>query len=54
MSDRVVVLTHRPTEVKKVYEINFEMEKRDPLNCRKSPKFSDYFDCLWKELDVHG
>lgn len=54
MSDRVVVLTPRPTEVKNIYEINFEMEKRDPLNCRKSPKFSEYFDCLWKELDVHG
>ena len=54
MSDRVIVLTKRPTEVKSIYEINFEMENRDPLNCRKSPKFSEYFDCLWKELDVHG
>lgn len=54
MSDRVIVLTHRPAEIKNIYDINFEMEKRDPLNCRKSPKFSKYFDCLWKELDVHG
>lgn len=54
MADRVVVLSHRPTEVKNIYQINFEMEDRDPLNCRKSPKFSEYFDCLWKELDVHG
>lgn len=54
MSDRVVVLSKRPTEVKNVHEINFEMEHRDPLNCRNNPKFSQYFDCLWKELDVHG
>ena len=54
MSDRVIVLSNRPTEVKNIYDINFEMENRDPLNCRKSPKFSEYFDCLWKELDVHG
>lgn len=54
MADKVIVLSHRPTEVKKIYDIDFEMENRDPLNCRKSPKFSDYFDCLWKELDVHG
>ena len=22
------------------------------INCRQSPKFSKYFDCLWKELGV--
>lgn len=54
MSDRVIVLSHRPAYVSKVYSIDFNMENRDPLNCRKSPKFSEYFDCLWKELDVHG
>jgi NitT/TauT family transport system ATP-binding protein len=54
MADKVVVLSHRPTYVKNIYNINFEIENRDPLNCRKSPNFSDYFDCLWKELDVHG
>lgn len=54
MADRVMVLSKRPTDVKKIYTIDFEMEDRDPLNCRKSPEFSKYFDCLWKELDVHG
>ena len=54
MADRVIVLTHRPAGIKNIYDIDFEMEKRDPLDCRKSPKFSNYFDCLWKELDVHG
>lgn len=54
MSDRVIVLSNRPTETKSIYDINFEMENRDPLNCRKNSKFSEYFDCLWKELDVHG
>ncbi len=54
MADKVVVLSNRPTTVKKIYDIDFEMEKRDPLSCRKSHKFSKYFDCLWKELDVHG
>lgn len=52
MSDRIVVLTKRPATVKKIDTINFEIEGRDPMNCRKSPKFSKYFDNLWKELDV--
>lgn len=54
MSDRVIVLTVRPASIKNIHKIDFEMDNRDPLNCRKSPKFSKYFDCLWKELDVHG
>lgn len=52
MSDKVVVLTKRPATVKKIETIDFEMKNRDPMNCRKSPKFSQYFDSLWKELDV--
>ena len=52
MSDKVVVLTKRPATVKKIEKIDFEMENRNPMNCRKNPKFSKYFDSLWKELDV--
>ena len=52
MSDRVVVLTHRPATVKKIYDIDFEMENRTPLTCRKKPKFSQYFNLMWKELDA--
>ena len=52
MSDRVIVLSKRPATVKRTHTIDFELENRDPMNCRKSPKFSKYFDSLWKELDV--
>ena len=51
MSDRIVVLTHRPATVKNIYDIDFEIESRTPLNCRESPKFSKYFNMLWKELE---
>ncbi len=54
MSDRVIVLTNRPATVKEIHKIDFEMENRTPLNCRESPKFSKYFDTIWKGLDVHG
>jgi len=55
MSDKVIVLTNRPAKIKKVYKIDFDdIQNRTPINCRKSPKFSEYFDCLWKELDVHA
>ena len=53
MADKVVVLSNRPTYVKKIHTIEFDIENRDPLNCRKDPKFSKYFDTIWKGLDVH-
>ena len=52
MSDKIVVLTKRPATVNKIKNIDFEIQNRDPMNCRKSHKFSKYFDSLWKELGV--
>ena len=52
MSDRVVVLNTRPGTVKDIHKIDFEIENRDPINCRESSKFSKYFNTLWKELGV--
>lgn len=54
MADKIVVLTKRPGKIKNIYEINFDIENRNPINCRNSSKFSEYFDTLWKELDVSG
>lgn len=51
MSDRIVVLTNRPATVKDIHTIDFEIDNRTPLNCRESPKFSKYFNLLWKELE---
>lgn len=53
MSDRVIILSNRPATVKEILPIEFEIENRTPLNCRESPKFSKYFDTIWKGLDVH-
>ena len=52
MADRVFVLSKRPGTIKDIHKIDFEMENRTPINCRQSPKFSKYFDTLWKELGV--
>ena len=50
MSDRVIVLSHRPATVRKIYTVDFDMENRTPLNCRENPKFSKYFNLMWKDL----
>lgn len=50
MSDKVIVLTKRPGTIKDIHKIEFNIENRNPINCRESPKFSQYFNTLWKEL----
>lgn len=52
MADRVLVLSKRPGTIKDIHKIEFDIENRTPINCRQSPKFSKYFDSLWKELGV--
>lgn len=52
MSDRVLVLSKRPGTIKDIHKIDFEIKDKTPINCRQSPKFSKYFDTLWKELGV--
>jgi NitT/TauT family transport system ATP-binding protein len=51
MSDKVIVLSKRPAKIKNIYDIDFEMQCRTPLNCRENPKFCYYFDAIWKELN---
>ncbi|WP_330587212.1 ABC transporter ATP-binding protein [Aminipila butyrica] len=53
MGDKMLILSARPAVVKEVLDIDFEMADRNPLNCRNSPKFSKYFDYIWKELSSH-
>ena len=53
MSDRVIVLSNRPAKVKSIYKIEFGEESRLPETVRNNEKFSEYFNIIWKELDVH-
>ena len=52
MSDRVLVLSQRPGTIKDIHKIDFDIENRTPINVREEPKFSKYFNTLWKELKV--
>ncbi len=53
MSDKVVVLSQRPATIKNIYQINLTCDEHTPINCRKAPEFREYFNAIWKELDVH-
>ncbi len=49
MSDKVIVLTERPGKVKTIIDLDFD-KKLSPFERRKLPKFSEYFDKIWREL----
>jgi NitT/TauT family transport system ATP-binding protein len=53
MADRVLVFSHRPGTVKKVYDIVLTCQWRTPLNSREAPEFRHYFHEIWRELDIH-
>ena len=53
VADRVVVLSNRPSKVKKIFDIYYE-ERSTPVNNRKCKEFSFYYDMIWKEIDIHA
>ena len=52
MSDRVIVLSHRPTRIRSVYEIELAGDRTDMMAARESPGFSDYVRSIWADLEV--
>ena len=53
MADYVAVLSRRPAKIKNIHEISLSIEdEKTPLSARKASEFKDYFDLLWKEVDV--
>ena len=53
MADRVLVLSHRPGTIKRIYDILLTCHYRTPMNSREAPEFRHYFHEIWKELDIH-
>ncbi len=53
MSDRIIVLSNRPSIVKSIHKINFNSDIKLPTLKRNNEKFYEYFNNIWKELDIH-
>ncbi len=52
-SDRIIVLTNRPSCIKNIHVIELNCNEKSPIKCREAPEFRHYFNKIWKELDVH-
>lgn len=53
MSERIIVLTNRPAEIKSIHEPDFDKEYDVPMKRRNHEAFREYFDKVWRDIDVH-
>lgn len=50
MSDKIIVLSKRPSIIKKVYDIKFNPNLK-PIERRCNEVFNDYYNKIWKDID---
>lgn len=50
IADRVIVLSKRPSVIKKIYDIKLT-NKSTPIENRCAKEFAYYYDLIWKDID---
>jgi NitT/TauT family transport system ATP-binding protein len=52
LSDRVIVLTHRPSRIKAIHEIRLDCDRNDMMAARDAAGFTAHVREIWSQLDV--
>ncbi|RFU60450.1 ABC transporter ATP-binding protein [Peribacillus glennii] len=52
MSDRIAVMTQRPTCVKKIYDVGLAVELGSGMKARADHRYNDFFENIWADLDI--
>lgn len=52
VSDRVIVMSKRPTYVKQTYEVGLAAEHGSAMKARSDVRFKSFFEQIWSELDI--
>ncbi|MCC8162930.1 MAG: ATP-binding cassette domain-containing protein [Lachnospiraceae bacterium] len=52
VSDRVLILSHRPASVRRELPLSFTDSRLTPMARRQTREFQDYFNIIWKELNA--
>ncbi len=50
LSDTIYVFSKRPATVKKKYQIS--LSNTSPIEKRQNPEFVNYYEKIWRDLDV--
>lgn len=51
MCNKVIVLSKRPSTIKKVYTIDYDFDRRNPVASRSSKEFMEYYEKIWEDLE---
>lgn len=51
MANIIIVLDERPATIKSIYKIEYE-KNNSPIENRSNPKFNDYCNKIWRDLNV--
>jgi NitT/TauT family transport system ATP-binding protein len=54
LSDRVVVLSHRPANIRAVHEIVLDADRGDMMDLRQSPRFIEHVRTIWSQLEARS
>jgi NitT/TauT family transport system ATP-binding protein len=52
LSDRVIVLSHRPCSVVAEHRIALPGDRTDMMQAREAPEFASHVRAIWNELDI--
>jgi len=52
LANKVVVLSKRPCTIKSIYDITLS-NTNNPIENRKAKEFPEYYETIWKDLDVN-
>ena len=50
MCNKIIVLSKRPSKIKKIFDIKLN-NSSTPIKNRESSNFTDYYTMIWKEID---
>lgn len=48
---KVIVMSNRPSTIKKIYNIDYKFDKSDPIKSRSTKEFMDYYKQVWEDLN---
>lgn len=52
LGDKVIILSSRPATICQTISLSFHLVEDTPLHRRNAPEFKDYFNQIWKEMNV--
>lgn len=54
LCDRIAIMSTRPGRIKDIIVIKLSCDENpSPIKLREAPEFREYFNKIWKELDIH-